>query len=443
MTHRSVEVPVVARVEGEGALHVRVDDGEITRLRAGDLRAAALLRVVPARTPLQRGARHRAAHLRHLPRRVPDDRDPRAGAALRDRGARGHVRAASPPLLRGVDREPHAPRPPAGRARLPRVRRGDRDGAEGVQAAGRTRAAAEAGRQRPDGGDRRPGDPPGLARWSAGSEAPRRARAPGVRGRGSRTRSRRSWTWPTSSAPLEMPAFPRDAELVSMVNQHEYPMNEGDMASTRGGRWTAEEYEDVTARIHVAHSNALHSVFADTREPYFVGPLARDQPQRGDPHAGGARGRGARRAWRVPRPRPVPLDGRARGRDRARVRGGAPHDPRRTSRRTRRRPRCGRARAGRRGAPRRRAARSTTATTWPPTARSWRRRSSRPPRRTSGTWRRTCGRSSPACSTARTRSSPAWPRWWCATTTRASPAPRTSCGSTSSGRGGPRWSASA
>ena len=33
MTHRSVEVPVIARVEGEGALHVAVDDGEITDLR--------------------------------------------------------------------------------------------------------------------------------------------------------------------------------------------------------------------------------------------------------------------------------------------------------------------------------------------------------------------------------------------------------------------------
>ena len=29
MTHRSVEVPVVARVEGEGALHVAIDDGVI------------------------------------------------------------------------------------------------------------------------------------------------------------------------------------------------------------------------------------------------------------------------------------------------------------------------------------------------------------------------------------------------------------------------------
>jgi sulfhydrogenase subunit alpha len=32
VTHRSVEVPVVARVEGEGALHVRVEDDVITRL---------------------------------------------------------------------------------------------------------------------------------------------------------------------------------------------------------------------------------------------------------------------------------------------------------------------------------------------------------------------------------------------------------------------------
>ena len=33
MTHRSVEVPVIARVEGEGALHIAVQDGEITDLR--------------------------------------------------------------------------------------------------------------------------------------------------------------------------------------------------------------------------------------------------------------------------------------------------------------------------------------------------------------------------------------------------------------------------
>ena len=30
MTHRSVDVPVVARVEGEGALHLRIEDDELT-----------------------------------------------------------------------------------------------------------------------------------------------------------------------------------------------------------------------------------------------------------------------------------------------------------------------------------------------------------------------------------------------------------------------------
>ena len=33
MTHRSVEVPVIARVEGEGALHVKVRDGRVTDVR--------------------------------------------------------------------------------------------------------------------------------------------------------------------------------------------------------------------------------------------------------------------------------------------------------------------------------------------------------------------------------------------------------------------------
>ena len=76
-------------------------------------------------------------------------------------------------------------------------------------------------------------------------------------------------------APLERPEFPRDAELVSMVDATRYPIITGDMASTRGRAWTAETYEQVTEEVHVAHSNALHSVFTDTGTPYFVGPLAR------------------------------------------------------------------------------------------------------------------------------------------------------------------------
>jgi coenzyme F420-reducing hydrogenase alpha subunit len=76
-------------------------------------------------------------------------------------------------------------------------------------------------------------------------------------------------------ASIAVPAFDRDAELVSMVHPGEYAIIEGSMASTGARRWTFDDYEDVTREIQVAHSNALHSVFADTAQPYFLGPLAR------------------------------------------------------------------------------------------------------------------------------------------------------------------------
>jgi sulfhydrogenase subunit alpha len=76
-------------------------------------------------------------------------------------------------------------------------------------------------------------------------------------------------------ASLPSPSLPRDVELVSMVHPNEFPMNEGSMASTIGRRWEFSEYESVTQEIHVEHSNALHSVMTDTQTPYHTGPLAR------------------------------------------------------------------------------------------------------------------------------------------------------------------------
>ncbi len=37
--------------------------------------------------------------------------------------------------------------------------------------------------------------------------------------------------------------------------------------------------------LQVEHSNALHSIFADTRTPYFLGPLARINLNQDDAHA--------------------------------------------------------------------------------------------------------------------------------------------------------------
>jgi coenzyme F420-reducing hydrogenase alpha subunit len=63
--------------------------------------------------------------------------------------------------------------------------------------------------------------------------------------------------------------------MVSLVNDAEYAVNEGAMGSTTGRSWDAATYEEVTRELHVAHSNALHSVMSDTGTPYFLGPLAR------------------------------------------------------------------------------------------------------------------------------------------------------------------------
>ena len=76
-------------------------------------------------------------------------------------------------------------------------------------------------------------------------------------------------------ASLEMPAYPRETEMVGIVDPDEYGICRGSMASTGGRRWAFADHETVTEEVHVAHSNALHSVFADTKEPYFLGPLAR------------------------------------------------------------------------------------------------------------------------------------------------------------------------
>ncbi len=76
-------------------------------------------------------------------------------------------------------------------------------------------------------------------------------------------------------ASLPKPELRRPAELVSMVHPDEYPMNEGELASTYGRAFDAVTFEEVTHEVQVEHSNALHSVMADTREPYVVGPLAR------------------------------------------------------------------------------------------------------------------------------------------------------------------------
>jgi len=76
------------------------------------------------------------------------------------------------------------------------------------------------------------------------------------------------------TAGLEFPDFEQDYEFVALRHPDEYPFNEGRLVSNRGLDIDAAEYEDHFLELQVKHSNALHSVIRG-RGSYLVGPLAR------------------------------------------------------------------------------------------------------------------------------------------------------------------------
>ncbi|HVW69791.1 MAG TPA: Ni/Fe hydrogenase subunit alpha [Steroidobacteraceae bacterium] len=76
----------------------------------------------------------------------------------------------------------------------------------------------------------------------------------------------------TSTFPF--PDFERDYELVALRHPDEYPFNEGRIVSTRGIDLRVADYQTMFEERHAAHSTALQSVIKG-RGSYLVGPLAR------------------------------------------------------------------------------------------------------------------------------------------------------------------------
>ncbi len=76
------------------------------------------------------------------------------------------------------------------------------------------------------------------------------------------------------TATLPFLDFEQDYEFVSLRHASEYPFNEGRLVSNKGLNIPIREYEEHFAEEHVEHSNALHSVHKGFGN-YFVGPLAR------------------------------------------------------------------------------------------------------------------------------------------------------------------------
>ncbi|MCP5146214.1 MAG: Ni/Fe hydrogenase subunit alpha [Gammaproteobacteria bacterium] len=75
---------------------------------------------------------------------------------------------------------------------------------------------------------------------------------------------------------LSVPAFMRDPAylFVALTHDTEYPMNLGTLRTSTGDAIAASNYEQRFIEHHVEYSNALHCLL-DGKTPYFVGPMAR------------------------------------------------------------------------------------------------------------------------------------------------------------------------
>jgi len=76
------------------------------------------------------------------------------------------------------------------------------------------------------------------------------------------------------TAGFDFPDLSQDYEFISLRHPDEYPFNEGRIVSNRGLDIDASAFEQFSAEEHVAHSTALHSHRRDGGW-YQVGPLAR------------------------------------------------------------------------------------------------------------------------------------------------------------------------
>ncbi len=75
-------------------------------------------------------------------------------------------------------------------------------------------------------------------------------------------------------AGLPFPDFTPDYEFVALRHPDEYPFNEGRLVSNKGLDIAVQDYDAHFIEEHVAHSNALQSRIKE-RGAYFAGPLAR------------------------------------------------------------------------------------------------------------------------------------------------------------------------
>ena len=75
------------------------------------------------------------------------------------------------------------------------------------------------------------------------------------------------------TASIDLPSDEQDFVSVALRHDDEYPLNEGRLVSDQGLDINISEYQQHFEEIHQPHSTALHSLL--NNRPYLVGPLAR------------------------------------------------------------------------------------------------------------------------------------------------------------------------
>ncbi|WNZ48354.1 Ni/Fe hydrogenase subunit alpha [Leptolyngbya boryana CZ1] len=76
------------------------------------------------------------------------------------------------------------------------------------------------------------------------------------------------------AATLPFPEFEQDYEFVALHHPNEYPMNQGRIISNKGLDISNDQFYEYIEEQHKPHSTALHAIIKE-RGDYLVGPIAR------------------------------------------------------------------------------------------------------------------------------------------------------------------------
>ncbi len=272
---KTIKTDFLARVEGEGAMLVKVADGAVDDVQLKIYEPPRFFEAFLRGRGFTEAPDITARICGICPVAYQMSAVHAMEQALRRRGRRPAARPAAPSLLRRVDREPRAPRVHAPPARLPRLRERDRAGEGPAATLVAARPRAEEDRQRGDDGHRRPRDP--------SRQRPRRRLLPRAADA-------------SSCAPLRREARARAGDRARGGSHHGRPRLPGlpsrlrarlprpSPASTRSTAAASSPTRGSTSRSASTTTTSSRSTFPgrtrSTRDcasagAYLVGPLAR------------------------------------------------------------------------------------------------------------------------------------------------------------------------